>query len=305
MQKLFTSIVFLLVLTTAQAQKKTALSLNLEKGKAYKQVTESTSTINQDIQGQQMNIVMLVKGTMSYTVINVTDQYEMDVRYESLSLSMQLPQGSMEFSSEKNDEQDIFSKILAEMKKNSFQIKITKQGKITEVKNIDKLFESAFDRFSDIPQNQMVQIKAQLQKAYGEDAMKGNIEMVTAIYPEHAVSINDTWIVKTKLESGMSAAMTSTYKYAANENAHYLITGDSKIETADKDAYIETNGIPMKYNLKGTMLSEIKVDKKSGWIIEATVKQEMSGDVSIEPSTQIPDGMTIPMSLKTDMKFTN
>jgi hypothetical protein len=305
MRKAISLILLSIVLTSFQTQK-AQLGLNLEKGKEYKQITDSKATIIQDINGHKMNMEMTIIGNVSYLVKDIIEEvYDMEVKYESLSISMQLPQGTIEFSSEKKDEQDIFSIILAEMKNKPFQIKMTRSGKVTDVKNIELLFESAFSKFSHIPENQMAQIKAQLMNAYGEEAYKGNIEMVTAIYPDKPVVKGESWVIKTKLESGMSGDMTTTYKYVENNLDYYLIVGDSEIATADKEAYIESNGMPMKYDLKGNMSSVIKVDKISGWIIEAKIKQNIQGDVYIIENPQMPEGMKIPMIMKNDMTFTN
>ncbi|PIQ28415.1 MAG: hypothetical protein COW63_14850, partial [Bacteroidetes bacterium CG18_big_fil_WC_8_21_14_2_50_41_14] len=89
---------------------------------------------------------------------------------------MELPQGKMEFSSEKNDEQDIFSTLLSKMIGNTFNVKMAKNGKILEVKNIESRIESLFEDFTHIPENQLAQLKAQMTKAYGAEAFKGNIE---------------------------------------------------------------------------------------------------------------------------------
>ena len=139
---------------------------------------------------------------------------------------MQLPQGTIKFSSETADDNNVFSKILSEMVNKPFQISMTKTGKIKEVKNIEGLFESVFSQFNKIPEEQLSQIKSQLQKAYGEEAFRGNLEMVTAIYPDKKVGKGETWVIKTKLESGMSADMTTTYQYAEKESNHYLIKGN-------------------------------------------------------------------------------
>lgn len=305
MGKTFILTLGLLFLTFSNAQK-VALKLDLKKGEEYKQHTYSEATIVQEVNGLEMNFVVTVKGSMSYLVKEVNDQgYDMDVKYEKLSMSMQLPQGSMEFSSESSDEQDIFSKMLAQMKNKPFQVTMTSKGKITEVKNIEMLFESVFNYFPEIPESQMAQMKDQLMNAYGAKALKGSIEMVTAIYPDQTVAKGESWLIETKLESGMSADMTTTYKFTEDNPDYYLIVGDSKIQTADKDAYIESNGMPMKYDLTGNMSSEIKVDKVSGWIIKAEIKQEIEGDAYIKRNQQIPEDMKIPMLMKNHLIFTN
>lgn len=305
MKTIFTLILTVFVLTSCQTQN-SDLSLKLEKGKEYKQITNSKATIIQEVNGQKMNMVMTLKGTMTFLVKDITENgYNMDAKFEELSMSMQMPQGLMEFSSEKNDANDIFSTILGAMKDKAFGITMSKTGKITDVKNVEALWSTAINTFDQLPEMQKEQIKAQIMKAYGGEALKGNIEMVTAIYPDSPANRGDKWTINTKLESGMSANMTTDYEFAELTSEYALIKGKSTIVTADKDAYIESNGMPMKYDLTGSMDSEIKVDKNTGWIIEATINQKIEGDTYIKENPQLPNGMKIPMTMINDMVITN
>lgn len=305
MKTIFTLILTVFVLTSCQTQN-SDLSLKLEKGKEYKQITNSKATIIQEVNGQKMNMVMTIKGTMTFLVKDITENgYNMDAKFEELSMSMQMPQGLMEFSSEKNDANDIFSTILGAMKDKAFGITMSKTGKITDVKNVEALWSTAINTFDQLPEMRKEQIKAQIMKAYGGEALKGNIEMVTAIYPDSPANRGDKWTINTKLESGMSANMTTDYEFAELTSEYALIKGKSTIVTADKDAYIESNGMPMKYDLTGSMDSEIKVDKNTGWIIEATINQKIEGDTYIKENPQLPNGMKIPMTMINDMVITN
>lgn len=305
MKTIFTLILTVFVLTSFQTQN-SDLSLKLEKGKEYKQITNSKATIIQEVNGQKVNMVMTIKGTMTFLVKDITENgYNMDAKFEELSMSMQMPQGLMEFSSEKNDANDIFSTILGAMKDKAFGITMSKTGKITDVKNVEALWSTAINTFDQLPEMQKEQIKAQIMKAYGGEALKGNIEMVTAIYPDSPANRGDKWTINTKLESGMSANMTTDYEFAELTSEYALIKGKSTIVTADKDAYIESNGMPMKYDLTGSMDSEIKVDKNTGWIIEATINQKIEGDTYIKENPQLPNGMKIPMTMINDMVITN
>lgn len=305
MKTIFTLILTVFVLTSYQTQN-LDLSLKLEKGKEYKQITNSKATIIQEVNGQKVNMVMTIKGTMTFLVKDITENgYNMDAKFEELSMSMQMPQGLMEFSSEKNDANDIFSTILGAMKDKAFGITMSKTGKITDVKNVEALWSTAINTFDQLSEMQKEQIKAQIMKAYGGEALKGNIEMVTAIYPDSPVNRGDKWTINTKLESGMSANMTTDYEFAELTSEYALIKGKSTIVTADKDAYIESNGMPMKYDLTGSMDSEIKVDKNTGWIIEATINQKIEGDTYIKENPQLPNGMKIPMTMINDVVITN
>ena len=306
MQKLFCLVaVFLSTAILCNAQR-TELRLNLQKGNVYKQVTNAETTIVQDVGGQKLNITMAIEGTFSFLVTSVTDAgYDMDAKFESLSMSINTPQGSMDFSSERVDSTDVFSLILGSMINKVFKVAMTRSGEITWVGDVEKLWDGAIDQFPELSEIQRNQIKAQLLNAYGEKALKGNIEMVTAVYPDRAVRIGEKWTVNTNLESGMSAEVTSEYEFTKMTADHVFLKGASKIETSDKDAYIETNGMPMRYNLKGKMTSEIRADRKTGWIEEARINQEIAGDTQIKDNPQIPGGMTIPMTMTSKISITN
>ncbi len=305
MKTIFTLIFTLIIITSCRSQT-TNLSLNLEKGQEYKQITDSKMTIIQEVNGKKMNVVMAIQGTITFLVKSITDTgYNMDTKFEKLGMSVQMPQATMEFNSEKIDTNDVVSTLFAAMKDKTFEVTMSKTGKITEVKNLEALWGSAINQFRELSETQKEQIKAQIMKAYGTDAMKGNIEMVTAIYPDKPVNIEDTWTINTKLESGMSAKVSTNYKFAELTPDYALIKGNSKIETADKDAYTKANGMPMKYDLTGSMTSEIKVDKTTGWIIEAKINQEINGEAYIKENPQLPNGMKIPMTILNEMIITN
>lgn len=305
MKKIFSIIITTFILGTGFAQK-ADLKLNLEIGTVYKQTTASDVTIVQEFGGQTMEILMSVEGDMSYKVISkANSNYEMEVTYDRLGMTMKMPQGEMSFSSEKNDESDIFSSILAELRNKPFTVTMTEKGKVLGVKNMDVLLESVFSKFSEVPEAQLSQIKSQLEKSYGESGLKGNIEMVSSIFPEKSVAIGDQWKIETKLESGMNATISSTYKYVEKNSTYILINGDSKIATVDTDEYMSSNGLEMKLNLAGTMKSEIKIDPKSGWTIEARILQDLKGESIVKPNAQLPDGMTIPMQMETNMVISN
>lgn len=306
MKKYFVLLAVILVVSVAEGQKY-PLGLKLEAGKEYKQVMTSKVNIVQDLGGQKINNSMDVKGLMVYAVKGFANNiYEMDVRYGNLSITMQLPQGgTMEFSSEKKDESDIFSGVLSEMVNKPFQIKMSQTGRVLEVKNVEALFESAFKKFSNVPAASLAPLKAQLMSAYGPEAFKGNMEMITAIFPEKPVAVGESWTNSIKLASGFVADMASTYKLMKKNPGDFQIAGDSKIQTVDKDALVETNGMKMSYDLSGKLVSEIRIDAKTGWIIEAKINQEISGQANIKENPQLPQGMIIPMTMTNVMVVTN
>lgn len=297
MKKILGFVLLLLIVTSCEA-KKERFELNLTKGETYTQQMASNMSILQTIGGQQINTNMSIHGKMTYKVIGIQNSiYELEVRYENLAMKMTMPNGSMEFSSEKNDTTDILSTLLAVMKNKPFLVKMTKTGKVKEVKNIENLFSNMFDKIPALNEMQKQQIQNQLMQAYGEKAFKGNLEMCSAIFPDSLVAKGDKWVIKTKLESGMAADMETSYELKEVEDTFYVISGISTIVTADKNAYIQSNGMPLKYDMKGTMTSEIKINRKTGWVIASNTDQTIQGIAQIEKNPQMPEGMSIPMTM--------
>jgi hypothetical protein len=103
----------------------------------------------------------------------------------------------------------------------------------------------------------------------------------------------------------MASKLTSTYELTELTPAYAIIKGNSKIETLDKEAYMEANGMKMKYDLTGDMISLITTDRTTGWIVNGTINQEINGDAIILENPQLPEGMIIPMKIFNEMKVTD
>ena len=305
MRKLF---LFLLLGTITQSVfgQKQNLGFNLKIGQTYNHVMYSSSSIKQEINGQEINIDVTLSGKMAFKVTNLVNTvYSMSVSYEQLAMTMKLPNGEMIFNSEKEDKTDIFSSMLGEIKGKQFLVKMTSIGKIVEVENLDFIFENLIDKFPTLTLIQKQQIKTQLKQAYGEKAFKGSFEMITAIYPNTAVAKGDSWEIKTLLETGFAATLTTTFELKDKTESYNLIVGKGKIMTLDKDAYTQVNGMPTQYNLSGTMNSNLKVDPNTGWIIEAKVNQLIAGNVEIKDNPNLPGGMITPMSFEHVMNYSS
>ncbi len=300
-----TTLLFTFLLVTAGQAQKAKLSLNLEEGKTYKHINHSTVTINQDVYGQKMNIEIIFEGSMSFLVKAVSKEaYEIEASYDWMTMKMDMPQMAMDFSSEKNDESDIFSSILAEMKNKPLGLKMDKRGKILEIEDVEERWSSIIDQFDQFPETQREQVKSQLLDSYGTEAIKGSIETATAVFPEKSVKKGAQWSAVTKMEATMPSTISTTYTFEGIEADLAIISSQATIESTDKEAYVMTQGMEMKYDMSGTLSSKIKLDKITGWVSEVHVVQEIKGTATIKESEQMPQAMEIPMIIKseTDIK---
>ncbi len=301
----FINLSLLVCICNTGLSQKTRLCLHLTSGNEYTQQINSIASITQYVNGQDISIIMGLDSKITYKVTAVTNGcYDMDVYYTALKMVMKMQQMSIEFSSEKTEDTDPLSNVLAKMIGKPFQVKMTSAGKLLDVQNAENIITTIIDNYKDLPEAKKEQIKAQLIEAYGNESFKGNIEMVMAVFPgKNKVNIGDKWNVNTNLKSGFAANVLSEYEFCESGTNYALIKGNSKIVSSNKDAYITSNEIPMRYDINGEMTSDIKIEKDTGWIIEATFKQYITGNSFIKTNPQTTDEMKVPVSMKNQLKI--
>ncbi|MEM6298637.1 MAG: DUF6263 family protein [Bacteroidota bacterium] len=281
--------------------KKVELGLNLKKGETYSQAYTSKTMVTQNIYGTEQVIEMEIFANMDYRVKKVKkDRYDLAVSYTNLKMKMGQPTGDLIFSSDgKRD--DAASRLFASMIDKEFDVEMLRNGRIVTIENLDKLFDTMMESFDDIPDAQKEQLMASLKGAYGEEAFKGNIEMITAIFPDQAVEVGESWKNTIDLESGMAATLANTFTLIEVNENEIRVDGISDFATKDQDAYTDINGMPTKYNLSGTMKASYALAPETNWVMEGVIEQDFSGDVEIKDNPRIPGGMTIPMKTETKM----
>lgn len=287
----------------SQTQK---IELKLIKGQSYTQKTVANTVIKQKLNDQEVNVNLAITGKMKYLVTDYASGiYSIDVSYENLSMKMVHPGGTIIFDSEKNDTTDMMSSILGQMKNKAFQIKMTKTGKVTEVKNVEAVYKGMFERFPQLTAEQREEMRSKIMQSYGDKALKGNLEMLSAVFPDRAVAKGDTWKVKTQLEGVMNATLDGTYKLDEVTPTEFVISGTSLFATTNNDTNTGASLVPFKYDMTGTMNSVLRIDKKTGLLIGGKINQSVKGSMSVKSSEKMPEGMTIPMEIAIDMVFTD
>jgi hypothetical protein len=63
--------------------------------------------------------------------------------------------------------------------------------------------------------------------------------------------------------------------------------------------------MPLKFDLTGTMSSDIKISRNTGWISEAKISQVITEKSQIKDNPNFSDGLIIPMTMKNEMIITD
>ncbi len=290
----------LFFLFTACTSERKEYQLKLNKGKVYLQDAVHTVNTSYSLEGYDVNILTSTLEKASFKVLEEYDSYyDMEVRYHSLTMRV-LREGVLhEFSSSrKDDPDDIYSSILRNMIDKPFHIKMSKKGKILEVKKIDGLFQHMLDDFPYLLQEERKEITNDIIQAFGESAFKKNAEMGTYIYPDKPVQEGDKWKIQINIKSLIDAEIDTEYELTRVFPAHLELSGKSSLNLVHDKSYAEVQGMLVKYEMEGELSSELKVDLKTGWTVEAKVQQNMKGKAYVKANETLPSGATIPMDIK-------
>jgi hypothetical protein len=281
------------------------LSLNLEKGAIYYQHSSANLTIDEEANGQKTTTRSVVSGVMRFKVMGKSgSQYEMEVAYTELNVTMNTPSGEVTFSTLKpNDDKDIFSKLLKHLINHAFYITMQSNGMIKQVRGVDSLWSGMTREFPDMGEAQKAQLIKQLKQSYGENSIKGNIEQLTAIFPNEKVKLNDEWQDSIHMKSTLSSVITNHFRLVSYNPQFAEIENHANTKTTDD--LTEINGMPAKYHLSGPTESKIKIDSKTGWITEAEIDQHLKGTLEITDNPKIPGGVSVPMEFHIISKITD
>jgi hypothetical protein len=254
----------------------------------------------QNVNDQNVTTTIEISAKINFFIKDVRDSvFIMDVSYESLNTKMNNAQINFELSSD-NSKQDPVSGVLRAMVNKPFSMVMTKTGRILQMK-ADSLFSSVLNQM-EVPEEQKKMAGEQLKQYFSENAAKGSFEMLSAIYPGTPVKPGDTWPVQTNIQGVGSLSVSGNYMFKDQTGTGNEVRGELNM-VSEKDSTIEMNGMKMSYNLSGTMITDFKLDKKSGWISNGKMTQTLKGTIKIKESAQLPEGMTILMSMDTETEL--
>lgn len=281
------------------------LSLKLEKEKNYKFNIHTNTNISQNVMGQDIDVAFSVANEAIFEVEDIdNDEFMLKGHLEDMDLSMNTPQGEKKFSSRSDDEHDQISSALKAIKGKSFGVIMNKSGAIIEVNKIDSLWLSIIDNFNNISGEQQMEVKEQIKESLDGEAIKNDLELFTVIYPTEPVKKGDKWNIVTSLKGDIAGIVSTEYELIDYTNEYAMIEGNATIEP-DLTKQPQSTLMDMEYDISGKITSKLKVDRKTGWIVNAVLKREMDGNVHIKQTPGMENGMKISIKVEQDILITN
>jgi hypothetical protein len=297
------TLIFCLLLASfcVNAQKNKPL-LHLLKGQTYYLTDTTVSTSLQTIGAREGRINTTISFRVAFNVAAKTDTlYTLEATYQSLTMKIKLPDTTLDINSAVKHKTDTLSAIMSEMVNKPFIVMLTAGGKVKSITNLDEMIATALKNFPSIDSVKKSKIGNQFTQAFGESLLTGVLEIGIAVLPEKPVAKDERWVINSTIASPALAQVHTNYQLADLAPGFYLVKGQGTIGS-EKDANAtNVNGMPATYDLNGSLMSEIKIDKSTGWVNEVKLKQLIEESIDIKDNTKIPGGINVPMMFTTEM----
>jgi len=200
---------------------------------------------------------------------------------------------------------DVVSCIMNRLSKNAIYAKMDFSGKPVEFVNTRMLSEIILKDTADISLTGPTAgaVKKQILAMISENELKTIIEMFTWYLPGREVSAGDTWNFSQLMSSGgMMLGISTTFKLTGLDGDNALITSESSIKAAENAAPLQSGGATVTYNdLKGLSKATMKIDVRTGLLVEQTGKTHLAGNLGI---TAPGFSMQMPMDINGETKVT-
>ena len=230
-----------------------------------------------DAMGQKIQMNMKQETGLHYKVVALnSDVYDIQLTYQKIKTSMDAPApvtidtDAPENSTDANLVNAFKSAIGVPV-----DIQMTKKGKVTSVKNMDKLIE----KLTASVNPQMMQMVSQ---QFSEAAIKAQVEQSSAYFPEKQVAVGDSWDAVTSINNqGIEIInkMNLTLKQVSNNIATLGVVGT--LSTPEGGAVTNIQGMEVIASVNGEQTGSVQIDLKTGWINRAEVTQNFKLNMEV------------------------
>jgi hypothetical protein len=287
--------VLLCVVSSAKAQDKVLLRMNLHPGQSFDEGTVMEMQTSSKMPKMNMNVTMTMHSGFHKEVLDVDKDGNIKVKatFQKSTTDISGDVGGKPVPSQKKDASGLSS--LADYTGQSIVETMTPQGKVIHVEGMDAII-----------QRQIAAIKDSKQRAMIQEMVKKNFDpskmFFTGIgrFPEGAVAVGDSWTSLVSVPMLPQASMKYTLMSSKDGIATIAVRADFSPNA--KTPAIKTSEFQMKADISGTESGVMRVDEKTGLTISSELHIQMKDVVSMnipkstsnkKPNPAIPSSITV------------
>ncbi|MFA5292449.1 MAG: DUF6263 family protein [Phycisphaerae bacterium] len=302
-------VVFLAAAVCPAAQDKVDLKLRLKAGASHEMKMTQTQDIAQTMNGSEMKMKQMHEMVMGMDVLSVDANGVMDIRmtYKSMKMAIDGPMGHMESDSANPKPADpnkphekIMNAMASVMVGCQFEMKVKPTGEAYDVRGTKEMLAKVKEKISN--GSEMRGVDKFIDKMFDEKQIKELTGNMMGVFPAEPVAVGDTWYDSKSINFIMPIDVDTTYMFKQSKDGIAYIDTAAKMDMGDSSKLLEIDpNNKMSMQIAGTMNATSEVDEKTGLTRKSNMTMNFSGIVKMEANEQMPDGMTIPMTIKGDM----
>jgi hypothetical protein len=269
-------LITIVFLYTGMAYGQYTLGLNLVKGNTYIQNINASVTINTEMNGQKVTITSTMNGQSRSSLIRASaDEYELESSFDSLHVAWQSPMGWMEFGSGAQNP----------MAHKHIDITLLKNGAIKNIHNPDTAGLAGILKFFPAADQlrKMLMMSGHMKHSFNAKELREKMQMLTAVYPDKPVKLNEEWGSTIKLDSESNGEIRTRYTLVNVSAGIATIKGNHSLKAAGTKK--QGGRFSATYDINGTSESTFKTDIKTGWIVDADIRHHLTGFIQCKDST--------------------
>jgi hypothetical protein len=281
----------------AKAAEKIEYRMKFEKGAKYYLQTTTEQKISQTMMGQEQSGEQTINTGINFDIKNVDKDGNawVDYTYDWIKVALRGPMGEVEYDSSKKEASvppiaQAYAVLLGE----SVSLKMTPKGRVKEVKGLERIHANIRKKWPESPMREHM-IKA-MEQHLSEEAVKESAQKSTAIYPDKAVGVGDTW--RTKVVLSQDSPMIVENKWTLKARAKGVATFEVKsVMKPNPDAKLDIMGTKITQELSGKQQGIVEIRESTGQLIRSKLSQQISGHKRVEGAGAPGQSMTIPVKI--------
>ncbi len=290
------------------------LLLRLEAGQKRSMRLIKEDKVTRPVTGQQQDIVSTRTTELEFEVEGVDPNgvARLKVTYLAIKESGQGPAAAMQYDSTTPDvpSRHPFAPTYSAMIGRSFVAKVTPVGMITGLEGLDEMYLQMAERIvqdeagtaSGSSREGIERVRDMLKKnpMIADRQVNDMVGNLIVTYPGSAVDVGGTWRGRQTLFSTGTTSLECTYTLKQKTPSAMFVDVSAQIDLQDEPVTAGQDTISSAtITLKGSYEGTLEIDPGSGWLLRKKVVMQCSGEVKMSPTTQMPQGMTLPAKMET------
>lgn len=299
------ALLLVLLVQVGYAQRKVTMRYHLKEGQSYTLVNSITQTIDQNIQGMQQNSrqTILFEFDCMAEKVRRNGSTDMNFHYQRVKFAAAGDLINTEYdSADPESEPNMQTMAFAALVGQQLAVQMSDRGEIVKIDGVDAILDNMLDMYGITAEAQRRQIRGTLASQFSDKALKNQFVGLSLVFPEYAIGVGDSWQQKMEVNSGFPLVLNTTYTVLSMDNNVMELSVKSDIISAPNMKPVQMNGQEIVYDLSGTQEGITRIDMRTGWTLDSNAKQDIAGTVEIIPNAQIPEGISWPIIIKSDIE---